>query len=161
MRRATPQQSGVSRRGDTSMTARTRRPTVITLSGLRLTLPAEWTVKEKNKSQARISGQGDIVFTLGVDKLDSYEQFGSGKFDVTKTPFGSVFGEISTGTTLREGIVLNNGQCFEILANYGEHEVTSGEAKQIWDTVTGLKPPSNLPKPHVIQANSTGDSSPS
>ncbi|MBI1866539.1 MAG: hypothetical protein HYS02_02105 [Candidatus Staskawiczbacteria bacterium] len=113
---------------------------LLSLSGLNFVLPNDWQIKLKNNHIATVVNSNNNQIDISVEAVNNYQDFGSGKYNLTNIKYGQAWDEVATENIIPIGISFNNGRHYDFLADFGNHKVSTNDYNQIWNIVKNASP---------------------
>ncbi len=103
------------------------------LGDLKFILPNDWKIKTKSNSglNVEIITADELQLDFTLEKLKSYNEFGSGKYNTVDTGYGQFWNGISNESNLLFGISFDTGQYYNLLVDFGGQKIVSGDNVKI------------------------------
>src|SRR5680860_1564766 len=110
------------------------------LSELKLILPDGWNIKSNSESHfdATIITADNLWVTFKSEKLNSYEEFGSGKYNLIDMEYGQAWSGVSTENSMTIGMSFDSGQYYNLSIDYGDQKITSIDNAEIWEMIKSV-----------------------
>jgi len=124
----------------------TSSQTYVPLLGFNFLLPSGWQAKSINSSgsAAIVVDSTNTQFTMSMQIVKSYQDFGSGKYNITPIQTGgSIWNEVATASIIPIGIDLYGhsvGPYYNFVADFGDSKVPTGDYDQIFSMVKNASP---------------------